>query len=59
MFRIQIETRAACVDPQRRAKQQLCVPTVALDGKSYRFKEAQERAARKAKSRTPATRKTT
>lgn len=32
---------------------------VALEGKSYRFKEAQERAARKAKSRTPATRKTT
>lgn len=32
---------------------------VALDGKSYRFKEAQERAARKAKSRAPATRKTT
>ena len=32
---------------------------VALDGKSYRFKEAQERAARKAKSRTTAARKTT
>ena len=30
---------------------------VTLDGKSYRFKEAQERAARKAKARTPATRK--
>ena len=30
---------------------------VSLDGKSYRFKEAQERAARKAKARTPATRK--
>ena len=30
---------------------------VALEGKSYRLKEAQERAARKAKSRTPATRK--
>ena len=30
---------------------------VALEGKSYRLKEAQERAARKAKSRTPASRK--
>ena len=30
---------------------------VALDGKSYRLKEAQERAARKAKSRTAAARK--
>lgn len=30
---------------------------VALEGKSYRLKEAQERAARKAKSRTPAPRK--
>ena len=30
---------------------------VALDGKSYRLKEAQERAARKAKSRTAASRK--
>jgi DNA replication protein DnaC len=30
---------------------------VALEGKSYRLKEAQERAALKAKSRTPATRK--
>jgi DNA replication protein DnaC len=30
---------------------------VALEGKSYRLKEAQERAARKAKSRTPAARK--
>ena len=32
---------------------------VALDGKSFRFKEAQERAARKAKSRTASPRKTT
>jgi len=30
---------------------------VALEGKSYRFKEAQERAARKAKSRSAAPRK--
>lgn len=30
---------------------------LSLDGKSFRFKEAQERAARKAKARTPATRK--
>ena len=30
---------------------------VALEGKSYRLKEAQERSARKAKSRTPAARK--
>jgi len=30
---------------------------IALEGKSYRLKEAQERAARKAKSRTPAARK--
>jgi DNA replication protein DnaC len=30
---------------------------VVLDGKSYRYKEAQERAARKAKARAPATRK--
>lgn len=30
---------------------------ITLDGKSYRFKEAQERAARKAKSRPPATRR--
>jgi hypothetical protein len=30
---------------------------VALDGKSYRLKEAQERAARKTKSRAPVTRK--
>ena len=30
---------------------------VALDGKSYRLKEAQERTARKSKSRTAATRK--
>ena len=30
---------------------------VALEGKSYRLKEAQERAQRKAKSRTPAARK--
>jgi DNA replication protein DnaC len=32
---------------------------VALDGKSYRFKEAQERAARKSKARTSVPRKTT
>ena len=30
---------------------------VALEGKSYRLKEAQERIARKAKSRAPAARK--
>ena len=30
---------------------------VALEGKSYRLKEAQERSARKAKSRSPAVRK--
>lgn len=57
MLRMQIETRAAGIDLQRRAKEQLCVPTVALEGKSYRLKEAQERAARKAKSRTSGPRK--
>ena len=31
---------------------------IALDGKSYRFKEAQERAARKSKSRAAVSRKT-
>jgi hypothetical protein len=32
---------------------------ITLEGKSYRLKEAQERAARKTKSRTPTARKTT
>jgi hypothetical protein len=54
---MQIEAGAARVELQGRTKQQFCVPAVALQGKSYRLKEAQERTARKAKSRTPAARK--
>jgi len=36
---MQIETRAAGIDLQRRAKEQLCVPTVIIEGKSYRSKD--------------------
>jgi hypothetical protein len=54
---MQIEAGAARVELQGRTKQQFCVPAVALDGQSYRLKEAKERAARKAKSRTLAARK--
>jgi hypothetical protein len=57
VFRVQIKTRVARVGLQLDIEHQLCVPTVALEGKSYRFKEAKERAERKAKARSASSRK--
>jgi hypothetical protein len=51
MVRVEIKTSRAAVCDQRRSEQKLCVPSMPLAGKSYRLKEAQERAARNAKSR--------
>jgi hypothetical protein len=36
---MQIQTSAAGVDLQGRAKHHLCVPTVLIEGKSYRMKD--------------------
>jgi len=36
---MQIETSATSADLQGRTKHQLCVPTVAIEGKSYRMKD--------------------
>jgi hypothetical protein len=57
VFRVQIKTRAARVGLQLDIEHQLCVPTVALEGKSYRLKAAEERAAQKAKLRSAPARK--
>jgi len=43
---MQIETRAAGIDLQRRAKEQLCVPTVIVTGESYRGVKAKKLASR-------------
>ena len=52
MVSIKIQPGRTAIGNQRRGELQLCVPSVSIDGESYRLKEAKERAAKRAAART-------